>query len=70
VASCSLELKKHLYDLGLGFWVHGIMIGYACVIGKSTELAKLNIGPQPQLTVLVVIPINAFFERYHVSVCR
>jgi len=40
------------------------------VIGKNTELAKLNIGPQPQLTVLVVIPINAFFERYHVSVCR
>jgi len=40
------------------------------VIAENTELAKLNIGPQPQLTVLVVIPINAFFERYRVSVCR
>jgi len=30
------------------------------VIGETTELAQLNIGPQPQLTVLVVIPINAF----------
>ena len=40
------------------------------VIAENTELAKLNIGPQPQLTVIVVIPINAFFERYHVSVSR
>jgi len=45
-------------------------INQAGVIGKNTELAKLHIGPQPQLTVLVVIPNNAFFERYHVSVCR
>jgi len=39
------------------------------VIAETAELAELNIGSQPQLTVLVVIPINAFFERYHVSVC-